>query len=41
VGVYYLMQRLFNVPSDENLYITGLEYSMSLKDSPLFKKKKK
>jgi len=41
MGAYYLIQRLFNVTSNENLYITGIEYSMSLKDSPLFKKKKK
>ena len=41
IGVYYLFQQLFNVNSNENLYITGIEYSMSLKDSPLFKKKKK
>jgi hypothetical protein len=41
VGVYYLVQRVFNVANIENIYITGLEYSISLKDSPLFKKKKK
>lgn len=41
MGVYYLIQKLFNVNSSEYLYITGLEYSISLKDSPLFKKSKK
>jgi hypothetical protein len=41
IGTYYLIQKAFNVANLENIYITGLEYSMSLKDSPLFKKKKK
>lgn len=41
VGMYYLVQRVFNVANIENIYITGLEYSISLKDSPLFKKNKK
>jgi hypothetical protein len=40
VGMYYLVQRVFNVANIENIYITGLEYSISLKDSPLFKKNK-
>ncbi len=31
VGVYYLVQHEYNVPAAENLYITGLEYSLSLK----------
>jgi len=30
-GVYYLIQREWNVSSPENIYITGLEYSLSLK----------
>jgi hypothetical protein len=30
-GIYYLIQREYNVSSPENLYITGLEYSLSLK----------
>lgn len=41
VGVYYLIQREYNSNTIENQYITGLEYSVSLKNSPLFKKKKK
>ncbi len=41
VGVYYLMQRVWNVTNRENIYITGLEYSINLKDSPLFKKNNK
>ena len=31
VGVYYLIQREYNVSAPENIYITGLEYSLSLK----------
>ena len=30
-GIYYLMQFEYNVSAPENLYITGLEYSLSLK----------
>ncbi len=30
-GVYYLIQREWNVVAPENLYITGLEYALSLK----------
>lgn len=30
-GVYYLIQREWNVSAPENIYITGLEYSLSLK----------
>ena len=33
-GVYYLIQHEWNVSSPENLYITGLEYSLSLKREP-------
>lgn len=40
LGVYYLIQRVFNVTNYEHLYITGIEYSASLQDSPLFQKKK-
>lgn len=29
-GLYYLLQREFNVSSPQNLYIIGLEYSLSL-----------
>lgn len=41
LGIYYLVQRVYNVTNRENIYITGLEYSINLKDSPLFKKNKK
>lgn len=41
IGLYYLVQRAFNTNTLEHQYITGLEYSVSLKDSPIFKKKKK
>ena len=30
-GIYYLIQREYNVSTPENLYITGLEYSLSLR----------
>lgn len=30
-GIYYLIQREYNVSTPENLYITGLEYALSLK----------
>lgn len=29
-GIYYLIQREYNVSMPENLYVTGLEYSLSL-----------
>lgn len=32
-GIYYLIQHEFNIEAPENLYITGLEYSLSLKKS--------
>ena len=41
IGIYYLIQQEFNSNTIENQYITGLEYSLSLKSSPLFSKKKK
>lgn len=41
VGLYYLMQRVFNVSNYENLYITGIEYGISLSDMKYFNKKKK
>jgi opacity protein-like surface antigen len=41
LGIYYLVQREFNSNTIENQYITGLEYSVSLRDTPLFKKDKK
>jgi Protein of unknown function (DUF2490) len=40
-GIYYLIQKEYNVSLPENMYITGLEYSISLADTGLFKKKKK
>lgn len=38
-GIYYLIQREYNVSIPENLYITGLEYSISLASTKWFKKK--
>lgn len=38
VGLYYLVQRVFNVSNYEHLYITGVEYSASLADMKFFKK---
>lgn len=32
-GVYYLIQHEYNIASPENIYITGLEYTLNLKKS--------
>lgn len=32
-GIYYLIQYEFNIEAPENLYMTGLEYTLSLKKS--------
>lgn len=39
VGAYYLIQRVWNVPNRENLFITGLEYSISLAEIPFLNRK--
>ena len=30
-GIYYLIQKEYNVSAPENIFITGLEYSLSIK----------
>lgn len=41
LGVYYLIQREWNVKHPEKLFITGLEYSVDIHDVPVYKKLKK